>query len=78
MRTTIDAAGRLVVPRALRERAGLLGPGEVDIEMDGAAIRIEAISDGTLAQEAGRLVIPATGTVVTAETVEMLRDADQR
>ncbi len=78
MRTTIDAAGRLVIPRALRERAGLVGPMEVDLEMDGAAIRVEATSDGTFIEEAGRLVIPATGSVLTADLVERLRDADQR
>jgi AbrB family looped-hinge helix DNA binding protein len=36
MKTTIDAAGRVVVPKAIRERLRLLGGGEVDIaERDG-------------------------------------------
>jgi bifunctional DNA-binding transcriptional regulator/antitoxin component of YhaV-PrlF toxin-antitoxin module len=78
MRTTIDAAGRLVVPRAIREQVGVYGPTEVEIELDGAAIRIEPVSDGPLAEEDGRLVIPRTGTTMTAETVERLRDAERR
>jgi len=78
MRTTIDSAGRLVIPRAMRERVGLLGPAEVDIDVDGAGIRIEAIADGSLVEEDGRLVIPATGSVVTRDMVQGLRDADQR
>jgi AbrB family looped-hinge helix DNA binding protein len=38
MRDTIDKAGRLVIPRALRNRVGLAGGGELEIEIDGAAI----------------------------------------
>ena len=78
MRATIDSAGRLVIPRAMRERVGLLGPAEVDIDVDGAGIRIDAITDGGLIEEDGRLVIPATGSVVTRDMVQGLRDADQR
>jgi len=78
MRTTIDAAGRLVIPRAVREQVGVYGAAEVDIELDGAAIRIEPVTAPGLAEEDGRLVIPATGTPVTAEMVERLRDADRR
>ena len=79
MRTTIDAAGRLVIPRALRERAGLMGPSEVDIELDGAAIRIEpVIGDGFVEEREGIFVIPATGTRITNDLVLELRDADRR
>ena len=78
MRTTIDSAGRLVVPRAIREQVGIYGATEVEIDLDGAAIRIEPVSDGTLAEEDGRLVIPRSGAAVTAESVDRLRDADRR
>ncbi len=37
MRITTDAAGRSVVPRAMRERIGLPRPADVEIEVDGAA-----------------------------------------
>jgi bifunctional DNA-binding transcriptional regulator/antitoxin component of YhaV-PrlF toxin-antitoxin module len=78
MRTTIDAAGRLVIPRALRERAGLLGPSEVDVELDGAAIRIQpATGSGFVEERDGIFVIPSTGAVVTNEMVLELRDADR-
>jgi bifunctional DNA-binding transcriptional regulator/antitoxin component of YhaV-PrlF toxin-antitoxin module len=79
MRTTIDAAGRLVIPRVIREQVGVYGVTEVDIELDGAAIRIEpASAAGGLVEEDGRLVIPGTGTPVTTEMVDRMRDADRR
>jgi len=77
MRTTIDRAGRLVIPRALRERIGLSGGGEVEVELDGAGIRIEPIAGGALRETDGLLVIPATGTVVDAAMVRDLIDADR-
>jgi len=78
MRTTIDAAGRLVIPRAIREQVGVYGATEVEIELDGAAIRIEPATSGDLVEEDHRLVIPNTGTPLTAQMVEGLRDADRR
>lgn len=44
MRTTIDAAGRLVVPKALRDLVGLR-PGPVEVTSDGASLRIEPVAD---------------------------------
>lgn len=78
MRTTIDAAGRVVIPRAIREQIGVYGPTEVEISVDGAGVRIDPASDGDLVEEHGRLVIPPSGSVLTSETVEALRDADRR
>ena len=77
MKTTIDKAGRLVIPRPLRDRIGLADGGEVEVELDGAAIRIEPVSGGGLRDDGGLLVIPATGTPLTAATVRELLDADR-
>jgi AbrB family looped-hinge helix DNA binding protein len=77
MRTTIDKAGRLVIPRALRDRIGLGGGGEVELELDGAAVRIEPVSGSDLRDVAGLLVIPATGTPLTGDHVRELIDADR-
>ena len=77
MRTTIDKAGRLVIPRALRDRIGLAGGGEVEIELDGAAVRIEPVSGSDLKEVAGRLVIPTTGMTLTGDLVRELIDADR-
>lgn len=78
MKTTIDAAGRVVIPRAIRERIGIYGATDVEIEVDGAGVRIEPASLGDLVEEGGRVVIPPSGGVVTAEAIERLRDAERR
>ena len=77
MRTTMDVAGRLVIPKDLRDRAGLRA-GEVDIWLDGAALRVEAVPGGSLAERNGRLVVAATGTQLDDDDVRQLRDADRR
>lgn len=77
MRTTIDKAGRVVIPKAFRERAGIVA-GEVEIEIDGSAIRIEPVRGDGLVRDRGRLVIPASGTPIDDELVRALRDAGRR
>lgn len=77
MKTTIDKAGRLVIPRPLRDRIGLGTGGEVELELDGAAIRIEPVSGSGLHEDGGLLLIPASGTPLTADAVRELIDADR-
>ena len=77
MKTTIDKAGRLVIPRLLRDRIGLVGGGEVELELDGAAIRIEPVGGSGLREDGGLLLIPASGTPLTAAAVRELLDADR-
>ena len=77
MRTTIDKAGRLVIPRSLRDRIGLAGGGEVEIELDGAAVRIEPVGGSALREQDGLLVIPAAGAPLTSAAVRELIDADR-
>jgi AbrB family looped-hinge helix DNA binding protein len=77
MRATIDKAGRLVIPRALRDRIGLARGGEVELELDGAAVRIEPVSGSELREEDGLLFIPAAGTPITGAEVRELIDVDR-
>lgn len=77
MRSTIDKAGRLVVPRSLRDQLGLR-PGEVELTADGAALRVVPVHDDTLIEANGRLMIPASGVTIGDDLVQALRDADRR
>jgi AbrB family looped-hinge helix DNA binding protein len=77
MKTTIDKAGRLVIPRPLRDRIGLRDGGQVELELDGAAIRIEPVAGSAMREDAGLLLIPASGTALKAADVRELIDADR-
>jgi AbrB family looped-hinge helix DNA binding protein len=77
MRATIDKAGRLVIPRALRNRIGLAAGGEVNIDVVGASIRIEPVVGGELRDDGGLLLIPATGISIDDNMVRELIDADR-
>ncbi len=77
MKTTIDKAGRLVIPRQLRDRIGLAGGGDVEVELDGAAIRIEPVGGSGLCEDRGLLLIPASGTPLTTAAVREMIDADR-
>lgn len=81
MRAIIDKAGRLVMPRALRDRVGLEKGGEVELEVDGSGIRIEPVIDGELVEQAGLLLIPTSGEPVddalVRELIETNRDRHQ-
>lgn len=77
MRATIDKAGRLVIPKPLRDSLGLL-PGEVEVTAEGAGLRVVPVLDDIIEREGDRLVIPAGGTSLSDEDVRALRAADQR
>ncbi len=78
MRTSVDRAGRLVIPQALRAQVGLIDGGEVEVDVLGSAILIEPVGGQDLVMEDGFLVIPATGATVTDADVRAQRQADQR
>lgn len=77
MRATIDKAGRLVIPKQLRDHLGLR-PGEVEVSAEGTALRVEPLAGESLEERDGRLVIPAAGTEIDDDLVRSLRHAGQR
>jgi AbrB family looped-hinge helix DNA binding protein len=66
MRTTIDKAGRVVIPAAVRERAGF-APGTIlAITVDELGIRLERVAPGPRLVKVGRRMV-ARPTVVPDE-----------
>jgi AbrB family looped-hinge helix DNA binding protein len=78
MRTTIDAVGRIVVPKPLRDALGLTPGSTVDISRYGAGLQvIPSGRTARLVNEAGVLV--ATGeTEIDDDVVLGLIDAGRR
>jgi len=77
MRTTIDAAGRVVLPKALRLDVGIV-PGEVEIVVDGDALRISPVAGGERVEDGELLLLPPGGTPMTDEELREVRLGDQR
>lgn len=57
MRTTIDKAGRVVIPAAIRERAGLSPGVELEVTTDELGIRLERVATGPKLVKVGRRLV---------------------
>jgi AbrB family looped-hinge helix DNA binding protein len=57
MRTTIDKAGRVVIPAAVRERAGLTPGAELEITEDDLGLRIERVASPPRLVKVGRRLV---------------------
>jgi AbrB family looped-hinge helix DNA binding protein len=69
MRATIDAAGRVVIPKSLREAIGLGDGGEIEIQLvDGALLVAPPTVRKRVEQRDGR------ATIVTDESLPPLAD----
>ncbi|MDR0417643.1 MAG: AbrB/MazE/SpoVT family DNA-binding domain-containing protein [Propionibacteriaceae bacterium] len=75
MLTTMDKAGRVVIPRSVRRAAGLV-PGPVDITADGAGVRIDVPTESRLVEVDGRLLLHS-GPDWSADEWREFRLADQ-
>ena len=57
MRTTIDKAGRLVIPAAIRERAGLTPGAELEVTEDELGIRLRRVAAGPRLVRVGKRLV---------------------
>jgi AbrB family looped-hinge helix DNA binding protein len=57
MRTTIDKAGRVVIPAAIRERAGLRPGSEIEVTEDDRGVRLERVAAGPRLVKVGRRTV---------------------
>ncbi|RFU21319.1 AbrB/MazE/SpoVT family DNA-binding domain-containing protein [Geodermatophilus marinus] len=78
MKATVDALGRIVVPKPLRDALGLAPGTVVDVSRYGAGLHlVPAGRTARLVEEDGRLVAEST-TEVTDDIVFGLIDAGRR
>jgi len=78
MQTTIDAAGRLVIPKEIRRRAGLKPGVPIDVRWRDGRIEIEPVPLSVRRVRKGHLLVavPEKGvSSLTGETVERTREA---
>lgn len=57
MRSTIDKAGRVVIPAAIREKAGLIAGTALEVTVDETGIRIERVAPGPKLVKIGRRLV---------------------
>jgi AbrB family looped-hinge helix DNA binding protein len=57
MKTSIDRAGRVVIPASIRERAGLTAGSEIEVTFDDAGVRLERVAPGPRLVKVGRRLV---------------------
>jgi AbrB family looped-hinge helix DNA binding protein len=57
MRTTIDKAGRVVIPSAIRERAGLSPGAVLEVTIDDEGVRLSRVAEGPRLVRVGRRLV---------------------
>ena len=78
MKTTIDSAGRLVVPNSASGVAGLKPGSTVDVSPYGAGLHLVAVSRTARVRTIRGDTVAESETVITDEDVFALLDADRR
>ena len=81
MRTTIDGAGRLVIPKTIRQLAGLQPGAPLDVRWHDGRIEIEPAALPVTLVRSGRFVVAVPiggGSLLSTETVEETRDGVAR
>lgn len=72
--TTVDKAGRLVLPKSIRDEMQLRAGDTLGIEVSGGQINLRVVApEPQLRREGGLWVLHGTGPVTTAQVREVLR-----
>ncbi len=74
MRTSIDASGRLVIPREIRRRAGLLPGMVLDVRWRDGRIEIEPGTLPVKLVRKGPLLVAVPDTPIEPLTTEMVEE----
>jgi len=77
MKTTIDAAGRVVVPKKIREAVQLEAGSELDVRVENGVIQLEPVAAPVKFKKRGRFLVatrPGQAATLTQEMVEATRE----
>ena len=74
MRTTIDTAGRIVVPKAIREELALYGGQELEVTTVDGRIEIEVPPTPMHLERRGRILVAVPDVPVPELTDELVRE----
>lgn len=69
MRSTIDKAGRVVIPASIRERAGLAAGTELEITLEDSAVRLERVASGPRLVKVGRRLVARPSSASEARPI---------
>jgi AbrB family looped-hinge helix DNA binding protein len=79
MKTTIDGAGRVVIPKPIRDQMGLAPGDTIEIDFDGWSITIDrAPGDAHVVERGGVMVVDGAGASMTDSDLRELRLDVQR
>ncbi|TAK68025.1 MAG: antitoxin [Betaproteobacteria bacterium] len=78
MKATLDAAGRIVVPKALRQTLGLKPGQALDIRAGDGRLEIEIAATPVQLKKRGKGVVAVPDTKLPALSAEQVRDTLER
>ena len=78
MRTTIDVAGRVVVPKALRDELGLTGGQELEIAVRDGRLELEPPPVAMHLERRGRVVVAVPDSAIVPLTSATVRETLER
>lgn len=78
MRTTIDAAGRIVVPKRVREELGLYGGEELEITAHDGRIEVDVPPASMRLEEREGLAVAVPDEPLPPLTADQVRDTLER